>query len=300
MIPFHTPVMYKEVMEALQCSSGKTYLDCTFGDGGHSEMILKASEPDGRVIATDRDTECIARASERLKPFAERFSIYNENFDNLTNVMHLAGVTGFDGILMDFGISSYHLACVERGFSFTHDAPLDMRLDRSAPLTAYEIVNKYPEKVIADILFKFGDEWQSRRIAREICAARKKKPIETTTELGSLVHRSKSSNKKSPVRSETKVFQALRIAVNDELQAITKGVEAAIDALLPGGRLCTIAFHSLEDRIVKLAFRERWRANKESFALITPKPLVPSREEARSNPRSRSAKLRVIEKLLIK
>lgn len=298
MIPFHTPVMYKEVMEALCCSQGKTYLDCTFGDGGHSEMILKASAPDGRLIATDRDIECIERATERLKPFAGRFSIFNENFDSLAHVMELAGVAGFDGILMDFGISSYHLACVERGFSFTHDAPLDMRLNRDAPLTAYEIVNKYPEKKLADIFFKFGDEWQSRRIAREICAARKKKPIQTTTELGSLVHRCKSSQKKASVRSETKVFQALRIAVNDELQAITKGVEAAIDALLPGGRLCTIAFHSLEDRIVKLAFRERWKADKERFTLVTPKPLVPSKEEARSNPRSRSAKLRVIERLI--
>lgn len=295
-IEYHIPVMLSEVMETLECASGKTYLDCTLGDGGHSKVILQKSAPGGRLIALDRDVECIERARLRLEPFSGRFEIFNKSFKDLSVVLDDAGVSGCDGIVMDFGISSYQLNNPGRGFSFK-DGPLDMRMDKNSPTSAYNIVNEMSEEELADIFFHFGEERQARRVARGICYARERKTIETTTELGNLVHRSKKTKGRAGIRSETKVFQAIRIAVNNELSVISDGLVSALDALLPGGRLCVISFHSLEDRIVKRFFRDKWKEDKSRFDLLTRKPLTPSQDEVRSNPRSRSAKFRAIERI---
>ncbi len=295
MNPIHDSVFPKEILEFLSCHSGGIYLDCTLGDGGHSELILKESSPLGQLIGIDRDPEGVLRASQRLEAFEGRFRLFVENYSNINAVMASAGVSRFDGIIIDAGISSYQLSEADRGFSFMHDSPLDMRMSQEDSLTAYDVVNGFTEKKLSEIFFEYGEEYQARKIARVICDVRKKEKIKTTKQLGDLVHRCKKK-KNTAVRSETKVFQAIRIAVNNELESLKAGVKSAIGALAPNGKLCVIAFHSLEDRIVKLAFRDTYRADKKQFSLLTPKPLVPSREEVYGNPRSRSAKLRCIQK----
>ncbi|MFK8185145.1 MAG: 16S rRNA (cytosine(1402)-N(4))-methyltransferase RsmH [Phormidesmis sp.] len=281
---FHVPVLPEQVMEGLQVKAGGRYLDATVGGAGHAEMVLKAA-PDVALVALDQDLQALAAAKERLAEFGDRVTFHHTNFAQFDP----AGLT-FDGILADIGVSSTQLDQSQRGFSFRHEAPLDMRMDGTQELTAQEIVNHWDEKTIADTIYEYGEERLSRRIARRIVERR---PFSTTTELaGAVAGAYPAKARHGRIHPATRTFQALRIAVNGELTVLTDFLAVAPDWLNPGGRLAIISFHSLEDRIVKYAFR-----GDERLQIVTKKPLVASREEVRENKRSRSAKLRVSERL---
>ena len=281
---FHIPVLSEQVMEGLQVKAGGRYLDATVGGAGHSEMILKAA-PEVELVALDQDLQALAAAKERLARFEGRVAFHHTNFAQFNP----AGLT-FDGILADIGVSSTQLDQSQRGFSFRQEAPLDMRMDSTQELTAQEIVNHWDEKTIADTIYEYGEERLSRRIARRIV---EKRPFSTTTELaGAVAGAYPAKARHGRIHPATRTFQALRIAVNEELSVLEKFLAAAPNWLNPGGRLAIISFHSLEDRIVKYAFR-----GDERLQIVTKKPLVASREEVRENKRSRSAKLRVAEKI---
>jgi 16S rRNA (cytosine1402-N4)-methyltransferase len=246
----------------------------------------------------DRDGEAIQRAGERLKRYGTRVRLFHENFKNLGTLLRAQGVRSVDGILMDLGMSTLQLMDSERGFSFQKDGPLDMRMDRRSPVTAAALVNSLPERQLAQFLFEYGEERWANRIARAVTEARKKKPITTTGQLADLVRRAIPRPAQSHrLHPATKTFQALRIAVNQELDQLDSALSNAVACLNPGGRLCVIAFHSLEDRIVKRTFKTLTRAEAARVRLVTKKPIVPGREEIRMNPRSRSAKLRVVERV---
>jgi 16S rRNA (cytosine1402-N4)-methyltransferase len=295
----HIPVLKREVLEALPLRSPAVYVDCTLGGGGHAEAILDATAPDGSLIGIDRDEAAIQRAGERLKRYGTRVRLFHENFKNLGTLLKTQGVRSVDGILMDLGMSTLQLTDSERGFSFQKDGPLDMRMDRRSPMTAAALVNSLPERQLAQILFEYGEERWANRIARVVTEARKKKPITTTLELADLVRRAIPRPAQARrLHPATKTFQALRIAVNQELDHLAAVLSDAAVLLNPGGRLCVIAFHSLEDRIVKRTFKVLTQAEAAPLRLVTKKPIVPGREEIRMNPRSRSAKLRVVERVL--
>jgi len=286
------------VLEALPLRSTAIYVDCTLGGGGHAEAILDATAPDGRLIGLDRDDEAIHRAGERLKRYGARVRLFHENFKNLGTLLKTHGLQPVDGILMDLGMSTLQLADSERGFSFQKDGPLDMRMDRRSPVTAAALLNSLPERQLAHILFEYGEERWANRIARIVTEARKQKPIATTFQLADLVRRAIPRPAQARrLHPATKTFQALRIAVNQELDRLADALSDAAALLNPGGRLCVIAFHSLEDRIVKRTFRDMTRAEAAPFRLVTKKPIVPGREEILMNPRARSAKLRVVERM---
>ncbi len=274
------------------------YVDCTLGGGGHAEAILEATAPDGSLIGMDRDEEAIQRAGERLKRYGTRARLFHENFKNLGTLLRAQGVRSVDGILMDLGMSTLQLTDSERGFSFQKDGPLDMRMDRRSPITAAALANSLPERQLAQILFEYGEERWANRIARAVAEARQRKPITTTGQLADLVRwaipRPAQSRRLHPA---TKTFQALRIAVNQELDQLDVALSDAVKRLNPGGRLCVIAFHSLEDRIVKRTFKALAQDESARVRLVTKKPIIPGREEIRMNPRSRSAKLRVVERV---
>ena len=294
----HIPVLKQEAVDALRLQAHAVYVDCTVGGGGHAEAILEATAPDGSLIGIDRDGEAIQRAGERLKRYGTRVRLFHENFKNLGTLLRAQGVRSVDGILMDLGMSTLQLADSERGFSFQKDGPLDMRMDRRSPVTAAALVNSLPERQLAQILFEYGEERWANRIARAVTEARKKKPIRSIGKFASLVRRAipraAQSRRLNPA---TKTFQALRIAVNQELDPLAGALSDAVALLNPGGRLCVIAFHSLEDRIVKRTFKALTRAEAARVRLVTKRPIVPGREEIRMNPRSRSAKLRVVERV---
>lgn len=304
----HAPVMLREVLELLKPQPRKRYLDGTLGGGGHSEQILTLSSPDGFVLGLDWDEAAIAAAAERLQRFAGRLIIRRANFTEAREILKEVGWHKVDGILLDLGLSSHHVNAPERGFSFHGNGRLDMRMDRRQSLDAYQIVNTYPVSELVRILREFGEEPRARRIALAIAAERKKKNIETTGELARLIAR--VAGPRGRTHPATKTFQALRIAVNQELDHLARFLEDGYELLLSQGRLVVISFHSLEDRLVKRAFRKwsrscicppktlscrcGWSAKAK---LLTPRPLQPSNQETTLNPRARSAKLRAAERL---
>ena len=305
---YHKPVLYDEVLEyIIDKDKDIIYVDCTLGGGGHSEGILMNSTLGSKLIAIDQDQNAIDFSKKRLSRYGDKIQIFKNNFENLDTVLYLSGFSKVDRILMDIGVSSNQLDNVERGFSYRFEAKLDMRMNKELEVSAYDVVNKFSEKEIADIIYKYGEEPKSRRIARNIVEYRKNKDIETTTELADIVIKSiGKSMKRHPAK---RTFQAIRIFVNKELEVLTETLDKAINLLNPKGRLLVITFHSLEDRIVKEKFREFENpctcpsdipicvCNKKSLGkVITRKPIVAKKEELEMNNRAHSAKLRIFER----
>ncbi len=294
----HVSVLPAEVLAGLQPRPGGRYIDGTLGGGGHAQALLAASAPDGRLLGIDADPAALAAAGARLAPFGGRVALAHGNFRAIGELARQHGFTQVDGILLDLGVSSHQLDTAERGFSFNADAPLDMRLDPTEGATAADLVNELPEIELADLIYRYGEERGSRRVARLIVEARRRHPIERTTELAEIVARA-LGGRHGKIHPATRTFQALRIAVNRELESLETALPQAVELLAPGGRLAVIAFHSLEDRIVKLFFRAESGYGGgvgDRLAIITKKPIEAGEAEARTNPRSRSAKLRVAER----
>lgn len=288
----HIPVLLNEVLEALNILPGKKYIDATLGGGGHSFEILKRG---GYVLGIDQDEDALEFVEKNLKPKTENLKLVKGNFKNIGQIAKENGFEKVDGILFDLGVSSYQLDNPMRGFSFRSSEKLDMRMDKGSTLSAYEVVNKYPYERLVDIFVRYGEEHNAKEIALNIVEARKRKMIQTPYELSSLIE--KVGHKPEPINPSTRVFQAIRIEVNDELNSLKRGLEAAISLLNPGGRIAVISFHSLEDRIVKQTFARFERGNLGR--VMTKKPTAASFEESKINKRARSAKMRVIEKLRI-
>lgn len=296
MVFVHQPVMLKEVMDYLDLQKGDIVLDATIGGGGHSKEIIKKILPGGRLIGIDSDDSAIKIAEENLKEYTGSFKLINENFRNLDRALITEEIKTLDGILLDIGISSYQMDDGGRGFGIRQEGRLDMRMDRRLSVSAYDIVNRYKEKDLSEILEKFGEERFHKRIARYIAEARVQKPIETTKELAEAVKSAVGARYGSrKIDPATRTFQAIRIAVNDELGALEEGLKKAVSWLACGARICVISFHSLEDRIVKNLFKGY--ADLGIIKIITKKPLRPMYEEVRVNPRARSARLRVAERI---
>ena len=294
----HIPVMSDNVLFWLIQKSGGIYLDCTVGYSGHAEKILETAGLDSRLIGLDRDATAIAASRERLARFGDRVLLIHGHFVDLKQHLAASGIGRVDGILFDLGVSSPQLDEPARGFSFQGDGPLDMRMDQSMSGTAADLVNRWPEAQLADAIFQFGEERFSRRIARAIVRARERHPLATTKELVSVIEGAVPANyRHGRLHCATRTFQAFRIAVNQELDCLEPALRDAADVLSPGGRLCVISFHSLEDRIVKHTFRALSGKDDPSLMVLTKKPQVPAREESDRNPRSRSAKLRAAERV---
>lgn len=307
----HKSVLLDECIENLKIRKDCVYVDGTLGGGGHSYHILKALNGTGMLIGIDRDTDALQAASEKLKEFSN-FKTVHDNHANIKNILESIGLSGVDGILLDLGVSSYQLDEADRGFSYMHDAKLDMRMNREDEISAYEVVNNYSEEKLFRIFVDYGEEKFSRSIARKICQKRESKPIETTFELVDIIKSampSKALNEKQ--HPAKRVFQAIRIEVNQELEKLKQAVEDSILSLNDGGRLCIITFHSLEDKIVKHAYEEmEGRCTcppnfpvcvcgyKSYGKIINKKPITSSDEELEENPRARSAKLRVFERIV--
>ncbi len=284
----HKPVLLREVLHYLQVSPGGVYVDGTLGLGGHSEAILAASAPDGRVIGFEWDEKAMELARKRLAVFGSRLTAVARNFAELGLGLKEAGCTAVDGILVDIGLSSLQLDSGGRGFSFLQDEPLDMRMDVRRKLTAADLLATSSEEELADILYYYGEERQARRIAAELVSARKKEKIETSAQLARIVSQAVPRRfHPKKIHAATRTFQGLRIAVNRELENLAALIDQAGEFLKPGARLCVISFHSLEDRIVKRRFRQH-----QDLEVITARPVVAGADEVGSNPRSRSAKLR--------
>ena len=306
----HRSVLLQESIDALAIRPDGIYLDGTLGGAGHSLEIARRLTT-GLLIGIDQDTVALEAASQRLAPYRDRVKLVHANFRSLDAVLHDAGITGVDGMLFDLGVSSPQLDDSSRGFSYMADAPLDMRMDRDGSLSAYEIVNQTPEDELKRILWRYGEERYAPLIAAAIARRRAERPIETTLELAELVRGAMPAQARREKQHPAKrTFQAIRIAVNDELGAVEDMLGKAVDLLNPGGRLAVITFHSLEDRIVKTAMAEAARGctcppefpvcicgKKPRVRLVTRKPIVPGAAELEENPRARSAKLRVAEKL---
>ncbi|RJP47286.1 MAG: 16S rRNA (cytosine(1402)-N(4))-methyltransferase RsmH [Anaerolineaceae bacterium] len=301
----HLPVLYQEIIHALRPHASGHYVDGTVGAGGHARGILEACAPDGELLGLDLDPQALALARETLAPFGRHAHLAQASYTSLPQQLTQLGWETVDGIILDLGLSSMQLDTPERGFSFQHDAPLDMRFSPANPVTAASLVNGLDEDELADILYRFGEESDGRRIARAIVRAR---PLQTTRQLAAAVE--SVSPRRGRVHPATKTFQALRIAVNEELASVAETLPKAVAALRSGGRLAVISFHSLEDRIVKDFFREQSRdlvnppytpiyseERKAVIKEISRKPILPSEEEIENNPRARSAKLRIAEKL---
>lgn len=287
----HLPVLLREVVEYLNIKKGGIYVDATVGQGGHSAEILKHLGS-GRLICIDRDADALDSARQRLQD-DERCIFKKARFSEMTSVLNELDISGVDGVLMDFGLSMTQLRAPDRGFSFESDEPLDMRMDQDETLTARDIVNTWNERDLANLIFEFGEERASRRIAKAIVFKRRKKSVQTCSELAEIIKSAiPGRGRRHPA---TKTFQALRIAVNEELKEIEEGLVAALESTNPGGRMVVIAYHSLEDRIVKNFMKAALKEGKVS--LLTKKPLTPGRDEMRNNPSARSAKFRVSEVL---
>ncbi len=307
----HTTVLLNEASEGLNIHSDGVYVDCTLGGGGHSQKILSQLSDKGQLIAFDQDETAIAHVRETLSHEKSKLTIIQSNFVHLQDRLAELGVQKVDGILYDLGVSSPQLDDPERGFSYHHDAPLDMRMDRSSAVSAYEVVNEWSYEDMVRIFFQYGEEKFSKQIARKIEAAREKAPIETTGQLVELI----KEGIPAPARRKgghpaKRIFQAIRIAVNDELHAFESSLEQAIELLRPGGRICVITFHSLEDRICKTVFKTASegpplppgmpvipQGYEPILKLVNRKPIIPSEEELEVNNRARSAKLRIAEKI---
>lgn len=302
----HQPVLYNEIIHLLQPHRSGLYVDGTVGAGGHAWGILEACEPDGLLLGLDVDALALQIARKRLKQFGERAILVQSSFTNLSDQLNAMGWHQVDGVILDLGLSSMQLDNPERGFSFRNDALLDMRFDQENPVRAIDLVNNLPEAELADLLYTYGEERKSRRIARAIVQAR---PIETTQQLANVVAKV-SVSRKSRIHPATRTFQALRIEVNQELDALQKVLPQAIRSLKPSGRLAVISYHSLEDRIVKHFFRDESRdcicppkqpvcdcGHKATIKRLSKRPIRPTDGEISENPRARSARLRVVEKL---
>lgn len=300
----HTPVLYQEVLALLAPRDGGRYVDGTVGAGGHAYGILEAASPRGELLGLDRDPQALALARTRLAPFGTRARLVHASFAQLRAVLQEQGWEQVDGILLDLGLSSMQLDTPERGFSFQHDAPLDMRFDPAQTLTAAQLVNSLSEAELAELIYRYGEEPAARRIARAIIQAR---PLRTTRELAMLIER--LLPRRGAIHPATRTFQALRIAVNGELQALEAVLPQAVESLAPGARLVVIAFHSLEDRLVKTFFQRESRDcicpprqplctcdHHATVRLVTSKPITPRADEIARNPRARSARLRCVEK----
>lgn len=285
----HQPVLLEEVVSCLAPADGETYVDGTLGLGGHTKAILELCGPSGRVIGFDQDAEALALARENLDEYGGRVQFVHRNFSAIKEVLTELNIPHVDGLILDLGLSSLQLDRSGRGFSFLRDEPLDMRMDQRTATTAADLINRETAEELADIFYYYGEERQSRRIAALIVERRKAFPIESTDELAKIV--AEAIPKKfhpHKIHVATKVFQALRIAVNRELESLTTVLDDAVTILKPGGRFCVISFHSLEDRLVKRKFR-----TTPELEILTKKPLVASRQEIAANARARSAKLRV-------
>lgn len=304
----HQPVLVDEVLGALTLKRGALILDGTIGGGGHSRVILE-KDPDVRVIGLDQDGEAVEAASKNLKEFGQRVMIQRSNYSDAAGVLSGMGISTVDGILLDLGVSSHQLDTAERGFSFNKEAALDMRMDQRAPLTAAEVVNSFAEYELENIFREYGQEPAARRIARGIVHRRAEKAFVSTTELAGFIE-SLLGGKRGKTHPATRAFQALRIEVNNELGVLSQSLESLSGLLVKKGRFAVITFHSLEDRLVKRFFRSRselmiddptWPAPRRNpdciFKLVTRRPLVAGEREISDNPRCRSAKLRVAEKL---
>ncbi|MHB8114561.1 MAG: 16S rRNA (cytosine(1402)-N(4))-methyltransferase RsmH [Bellilinea sp.] len=304
--PPHLPVLYHEIIQALMPRSPGKYIDATVGAGGHAWGILENSAPDGLLLALDRDPQALAIASQRLFVYKDRVFLVHASYLHLLEEMERLGWQSVDSIVFDLGLSSMQLDTPQRGFSFQSQGPLDMRFDPTQPLDAAELVNNLPENDLADLIWRYGEERGSRRIAAAIVRSR---PVTTTQQLAEIVSKA-MGGQRSRIHPATRTFQALRIAVNQELQAVESVLPLAVKALSPGGRVAIIAFHSMEDRLVKQYFRRESRdcicppdqpvcvcGHKATLREITRHPIIPTEEETLTNPRARSARLRVAEKL---
>jgi 16S rRNA (cytosine1402-N4)-methyltransferase len=308
--PEHTPVMLREALDQLQCKSGGIYVDATLGMAGHAQGILQKTEPAGMLIGIDRDKDSIEIASSILKPFGDRVRLFHENYKNLPLILNNLAVGPIDGILADLGVSSYQLMSPDRGFSFQGEGILDMRMDRSQRLTAADLVNELSQDQLADIIYKYGEERLSRKIAAAIVAEREKAQITRCSRLADIVTRVLRVRGHGHIHPATRTFQALRIAVNQELEGLDAFINEAVTYLKPGGRMVVIAFHSLEDRIVKTAFKRLSGLcvcnrpaglcvcpRQSVVRVVTHRPLRAGAAELTANPRARSARLRAIERV---
>lgn len=297
----HTTVLLEETVAQLPLACGKVFVDCTMGGGGHSERILQLST--GRLIAIDKDDQAFLYARKRLAPYADRITFVKSDFHDIKRVIQEQGVVWVDGIVVDLGVSSFQLDDAERGFSYQKDAPIDMRMDRQAAFSAYDIVNGYDKQALQRVIYEYGEERYGARIADAIIRHR---PIETTLELAEVIKQAiPAASRRTGPHPAKRTFQALRIEVNDEIGSLQRALEDMIDVLSPGGVLSVITFHSLEDRIVKNTFRTAEHpctcppefpqcicGKKSKGRVLTRKPILPSEEELERNPRARSAKLR--------
>jgi 16S rRNA (cytosine1402-N4)-methyltransferase len=294
----HTPVMLQEVLDYLNLSPGKTIVDATIGTAGHSREILNRILPGGRLIGIDRDEESLAVCRARLKEFGDSCELVHGNFSDIDNILKNLNIKKIDGILFDLGISSFQLEDPHRGFSFQNNGPLDMRLDRNSYISAYDLVNNLNEDEISTLLWNFGQERWHNRIAHLLVQERERQPIATTLQLAEIVIRAtpgKYRHRYFRIHPATRTFQAVRIAVNRELETLESALNKAIAVLNKQARICVISFHSLEDRVVKWSFRKA--AAQDLIEIITPKPLTPNLSEIEANPSSRSSKFRVAQKL---
>ena len=305
----HKPVMLQECIEGLQIKSNGIYIDGTMGGAGHSIEIVKRLSSDGRLIGIDRDEEALKASKERLAEY-KNVTYIHDNHDNIKEILQKLGINQVDGILLDLGVSSYQLDERNRGFSYLGENELDMRMDKSQDLTAKRVVNYYPEKELANIIYEYGEERFSRQIAKNICNYRKEKTINTTKELVDIIEKSIPKSKQNDGHPAKRTFQAIRIEVNNEIKPLYTTVKDCIDCLKPQGRLCIITFHSLEDRAVKNAYIEAKGkctcpsdlpycvcGAKTLGKIITKKPIIATKEEQEENSRSKSAKLRIFEKI---
>ncbi|MBU7005644.1 16S rRNA (cytosine(1402)-N(4))-methyltransferase RsmH [Phosphitispora fastidiosa] len=306
----HVPVMLDEVMTYLNLRQGGTYVDCTLGGGGHTTEIIKKIQPGGRVIGIDQDPNALEAARKRLESFGSSIVYVHSNYYRLKEIFAELNLGEADGVLFDLGVSSHQLDEGERGFSYMQDAPLDMRMNPGDLLTAEQIVNEKTEDELTGIIRDYGEENWARRIARFIVDHRAKRPIHTTGELVEIIKKAVPAGaRREGPHPAKRTFQALRIAVNDELNRFKKALYEAVDILRPGGRVCVISFHSLEDRIAKEVFREMAKTcvcppglpvcmcnKKQQVKVLTGKPVLPTQEELKANPRARSSKLRAAEK----
>ncbi len=307
----HITVLLNEAVEGLNIRPDGTYVDCTLGGAGHSSLIASMLGEGGRLIAIDQDDTALANARERLAPYMDKVTLVKSNFRSIKQVVQELNLSGVDGVLFDLGVSSPQLDEGERGFSYNADAPLDMRMDQQSPLTAYDVVNEWEEEELAKLIREYGEEKFSRRIARQIAIHREKAPVETTAQLVEIIKEAiPAAARRTGPHPAKRTFQAIRIAVNDELNAFKEAVVDAIEILRPQGRVSVITFHSLEDRICKQVYLDHAKGctcppsfpictcgNQPIVKIITRKPILPSEAELTDNPRARSAKLRVAEKL---
>ena len=307
----HVTVLLNESVDGLNIKEDGIYVDCTLGGAGHSSEIVKKLSSQGKLIAFDQDDIALNNAKKVLEKYLDRVILVKSNFKHLKDKLHELGIEKVDGVLFDLGVSSPQLDTPERGFSYHHDAPLDMRMDQSGEVTAYDVVNEWPYEKLVRIFFQYGEEKFSKPIARRIEEYRKTKKIETTVELVDIIKDGiPAAARRTGGHPAKRIFQAIRIAVNDELGVFEEAIHQAIDVIRPGGRICVITFHSLEDRMCKVAFKEKSELPPlppglpiipEEFQpilkLVNRKPIIPSNEELEMNNRARSAKLRIAEKI---